>query len=244
MIAKGKPTISVVFPCFNDQGTIGNLIKETFLILPTLCKNYEVIVVDDGSTDGSCDLLLKLKGQYPNLKLAFHPKNLGYGAALRSGFQKAKGDLIFYTDGDGQYTILELPILIKLMTDDVSFINGIKMTRQDPTYRVVLGNLYSFLARWLFWLPIYDIDCDFRLVRKKLLKKLDLKSNGGAICIELVKKAQRKGAKFRQVSIHHFGRQFGRSQFFRVSRIWQTFLELLVLWVKLMFLDKLFKRPA
>lgn len=237
-----QASISVFFPCFNDEKSIGKLVKDAYYLLSKTTKQFEIIVVDDGSKDGSRKKLEKLREQYKNLKLVFHNKNMGYGAALRTGFQMAGNELIFYTDGDGQYDVLELPNLLNLMTRDVNLINGIKMTRHDPTYRIFIGNIYSFIARWLFWLPIYDVDCDFRLIRKSLLDKLDLKSSGGAICIELVKKAQRNGAKFRQVSVHHFERKFGHSQFFQVKYILRTFWELATLWIQLMVLDKFLKR--
>lgn len=238
MISK-RAGLSVFFPCYNDAESIKRLVDYTFKVVKKYTNKYEVIVVDDASIDGSRKVLINLAKKYKRLKFVFHEKNLGYGGALRSGFKKSKYELIFYTDGDGQYDVKELPLLLSLMTKDVDFINGIKMSRHDPTYRVVLGNLYSFLARWLFWMPIYDIDCDFRLIRKSLLRKINLKSNSGAICIELVKKSQRAGAKFRQVSIHHLERKFGVSQFFRVVRILHTFWEIMILWIKLMLIDKI-----
>lgn len=233
--------ISIFFPCYNDRESISKLIDDSFLTIKKLASKYEVIVVDDGSTDGSQLLLKKLNRKYPYLKVIFHDKNKGYGGALRSGFQAAKYELIFYTDGDGQYSVKELPILLSLMSRDVDFINGIKMSRHDPNYRIFIGNLYSFVIRWAFWLPIVDVDCDFRLIRKSITKKLDLKINSGAVCIELVKKAQRKGAVFRQVSIHHFERKHGVSQFFRVNRILLTLNEVFVLWLNLVFFYNLKK---
>lgn len=232
-------SISVFFPCYNDSKSISKLVINAFKTLRRLTNNYEVIVIDDCSIDNSRKVLKKLSKRYKKLKLVFHQKNQGYGGALKSGFKNSSKKLIFYTDGDGQYDVRELPILFSLMTDDVNFVNGIKMTRHDPSYRIVLGNLYSFFARWIFWLPTYDVDCDFRLIRKELAKKLDLKSNSGSICIELVKKSQRNGAKFRQVSVHHYPRRWGQSQFFRVSRLASTFLEISKLWVTLMVFDKL-----
>lgn len=240
--AKKKQTsISVFFPCFNDSKTIGKLVKEAFITLKSLTNNYEVIVVDDGSYDGSQNILKKLVKKYKHLKLVFHEKNQGYGSALRSGFQTASKELVFYTDGDGQYDVKELPLLVSLMTDDVDFINGIKMTRHDPTYRIVLGNLYSFIARWLFWFPTYDVDCDFRLIRSSIVKQINLKSNSGSVCIELVKKAQRSKAQFRQISVHHYERSFGRSQFFRPSHLLTTFREISSLWFRLMIFDRFLK---
>ena len=103
-----------------------------------------------------------------------HETNRGYGGALRSGFEHATKELVFYTDGDGQYDVGEIPILLMLLTDDTHFVNGMKMTRQDPTHRVFIGNLHRFVTRWSFWLPINDVDCDFRLIRRSILQKISL----------------------------------------------------------------------
>ncbi len=233
--------ISIFFPCFNDRKSIGKLIEEAFSTVKSLTNKYEVIVVDDASIDSSRKILEKLSKKYKKLKLVYHKRNLGYGEVLRSGFKKSKYALVFYTDGDGQYDVSELPILLSLMSKDIDFVNGIKMSRHDPTYRIVIGNVYSFFARWLFWLPVYDVDCDFRLIRKNLIKKLDLKATSGSICIELVKKAQRAGAKFRQVSVHHLERRFGVSQFFRADRILQTLSQVFSLWVELILVHNIMR---
>ncbi|MBI2034546.1 MAG: glycosyltransferase family 2 protein [Candidatus Levybacteria bacterium] len=235
---KTKEGISVFFPCYNDEKSIDKLVADAFTQLSKLTDRYEVIVIDDGSRDGSRKVLQSLAKQYKDLRLIFHKKNRGYGGALRSGFKAAKYRLVFYTDGDGQYDVKELPILVALMSEDVDFVNGIKLARQDPTYRIVIGNIYSFVTRWLFWLPIVDVDCDFRLIRKSILKRIRLRSNSGSICIELVKKSQRAGASFRQVSIHHYERRFGHSQFFRPKYLLRTFWELTSLWIVVMLLRR------
>lgn len=238
MISK-QSGVSIFFPCYNDKQIIGKLIQEVITTVKNFTKKYEVVVIDDASTDGSRELLKDLTKQYKRLRLIFHKENLGYGGALRSGFNTAKYQYIFYTDGDGQYDVKDLSLLLYSMTKDIDFINGIKMSRHDPTYRIVIGNLYSFLTRWLFWIPILDIDCDFRLIRKKIVKKLKLNSNSGAICIELVKKSQRAGARFRQISVRHYERKFGVSQFFRINRILNTFSEVIFLWWELMIKFKI-----
>lgn len=238
MALLGKPSISVFFPCYNDKSSIKTLVKDTFFVLKNLTDKYEVLVVNDGSTDESGIVLKQLQKEYKKLKIISHKKNLGYGAALRTGFKAANGALIFYTDGDGQYDVKELPLLLNAMVRDINFVNGIKIVRRDPAYRIIIGNIYSFFARLLFRLPILDVDCDFRLIKKSLLKKLQLESNSGAICIELVKKAQLNGGKFQQVPVRHNERRFGHSQFFRANRILKTLAEVVRLWMQLIILRK------
>jgi glycosyltransferase involved in cell wall biosynthesis len=231
-------SISIIFPCFNDSRSIKFLVEDAFEVVKALNVEHEVIVIDDGSTDASKAVLKTLARKYKHLKLIFHPHNIGYGGALRTGFSCASKDLIFYTDGDGQYDVKELFLLYTLMTPDINFVNGIKIGRHDPTYRIVIGNIYSMVIRWLFWLPIFDVDCDFRLMRRNLFTNIQLVSNSGSICVELVKKAQRNNAKFRQVSVHHYERRYGTSQFFRPERLLITFHELLLLWIDTMVINR------
>jgi glycosyltransferase involved in cell wall biosynthesis len=231
-------SISVFFPCYNDEYSIGKLVEDADEILKKLTKDYEIIVIDDGSRDGSRKILKQLKTKYQKLKTVHHKSNRGYGGALISGFKKATKDLIFYTDGDGQYDVKELPLLHLAMSPDVSFVNGIKMDRQDYSYRVVLGNMYAFIVRWLFLLKVHDVDCDFRLIRKDIVKKMRLKCVSGAVCVEMVKRAEIVGAKFRHVGVHHYPRLHGQSQFFKLPRLLKTLKEEIRLWVDLMILKK------
>lgn len=233
MTTSKKPSISVFFPCYNDSGSIETLVRDADNVVKNLTDKYEIIVIDDGSKDNSREILNELTKTFKNLKLLFHSNNRGYGGALKTGFKTASCDLVFYTDGDGQYDVKELPLLHALMTDDVNFINGIKMQRGDAEYRVIFGNLHKFITRWAFWLPIVDVDCDFRFIRRELLEKIKLKSNSGSICVELVKKAERAGAIFREVSVHHYDRKFGSSQFFRIDKIIYTYLDLAQLWIEI-----------
>jgi glycosyltransferase involved in cell wall biosynthesis len=232
-VAKSLPSVSVFFPCYNDERTIGGLVRTADKILRLRGGKYEIIVIDDGSTDGSRKLLKKLAKEFSSLRPIFHRRNRGYGGALRSGFGKAKYDLVFYTDGDGQYDAGELKLMFGLMTLDIDVVNGIKMFRNDPWYRVVVGNIYNFFVRNLFGIDIFDTDCDFRLIRKSVLRKVDLKCKSGAICVELVKKLQDAGARFRQVSVHHYARKYGQSQFFNWRRILMTGWELVKLRLEL-----------
>lgn len=210
--------------------------KEADRTAKKLTRDYEIIVVDDGSSDDSRKILKKIKNK--KLRLVFHEKNRGYGGTLQTGFKSAKKELVFYTDGDGQYDVRELKLLWWLMSDDIDVVNGIKMDRQDYRYRVILGNLYAFFMRWLFLLRIYDVDCDFRLIRRGLVRKMKLQSRSGAVCVELVKRLELAEAKFRQVEVHHYPRLFGSSQFFRPKKLWGTGVELAYLWGEMVWRNK------
>lgn len=222
-----KPSISVFFPCYNDAKTIAELIFKTDKILRSITNNYEIIVVNDGSKDNSLEVLNEVKQKVKSLKLVDHHKNRGYGGALRSGFTTAKKELVFYTDGDGQYNVNELPLLLSCLTPDVDIVNGIKLERQDDGIRIVLGNAYKSLVRNIFNLPIYDVDCDYRLIRRKIMKGIKLKINSGAVCVELVKKLQNNDGRFREVSVHHYPRLHGKSQFFKLKPLMLTSFDLL-----------------
>ena len=234
-----KPSISAFFPCYNDAKTIGDLVSQADGVLRALTDDHEIIVVNDGSRDESAAVLAALSARVERLRVVTHETNRGYGSALRSGFQHATKDLVFYTDGDGQYDVREIPILLMLLTDDTHFVNGTKMTRHDPPHRVFIGNLHRFVTRWLFWLPINDVDCDFRLIRRSILEKVTLRSSSGSICVELVKQAQRAGAQFREVSVHHYARRSGVSEFFTPRRILRTYFDLAIMWVELMVAARL-----
>lgn len=226
-----KQSVSVFFPCYNDERTIGDLVRAADSMFKKRGTPYEIIVVNDGSSDGSATVLRGLKKGIPRLHVITHGENQGYGAALRAGFRAATFDLVFYTDGDGQYDVGELELLFPLLTSDIDVVNGIKMERNDPWIRVAAGKGYNFFVRNLFGIKIFDVDCDFRLIRRKVLKDVRLTSRSGAICVELIKKLQDRGARFREVTVHHYDRKFGNSQFFRPIRILHTVIELAKFWI-------------
>lgn len=238
MPSRKANSISVFFPCYNDKGTIASLIFGVKAVLEKITDDFEIIVIDDGSTDGSRELLLELQREVSQLKLVMHEKNKGYGGALRSGFFAATKDLIFYTDGDGQYDIKELPLLMEKLVDDIDAVNGYKIKRSDPLHRVIVGWLYQHAMKIAFNLPINDPDCDFRLIRRKVFDVVKLESNTGTITIELVKKIQRAGFKFAEVGVHHYFRVYGKSQFFNFSRVFKTLWKLSSLWVELILFNK------
>jgi glycosyltransferase involved in cell wall biosynthesis len=226
-LASNKITgsISVFFPAYNDEASIPALVQHALEILPTVCDDYEVIIVNDGSTDGTAAVLEQLVSTNAHVRVVLHEENRGYGAALRSGIKAASKEFIFYTDGDGQYDVRELRLLLASMTPAVDVVNGYKINRADTKYRRLLGGLYNRAARLLFRLPIRDVDCDFRLMRRSAVQSLSLQSNGGAICVELISKLQTAGSAFAEVPVHHYPRHHGRSQFFRPKALAITLRE-------------------
>ncbi len=233
-----RPSISVFFPAYNDAHSIGKLVTDALEILSDLTDIYEVIVVNDGSRDETREVLDELKSKYEALRVVEHDINQGYGGALQSGFRAAANELVFYTDGDGQYDVRELVKLIPLLTANVDVVNGYKLERTDKMNRKVIGGFYNRLAHLMFSLPIRDVDCDFRLIRRTILGKINLRSTSGSICVELVYKLRKVGAKFEETGVNHYARQHGKSQFFTVRRVSKTLLDFFTLWFKLVILRR------
>jgi glycosyltransferase involved in cell wall biosynthesis len=233
------PSLSVFFPAYNDAPSLPTLIAKTFAVLDQHVEDYEVIVVNDGSHDNTGDVLEQLcVAHQPHMRVITHPQNRGYGGALRTGMAAATKDFVFYTDGDSQYDVGELPRLLERVGPNSGLVNGYKLERHDPAHRIWIGNVYNFCARLLFRIRIRDIDCDYRLMRRSLLEKLHLTSTSGTICVELVRKLELSGCEVIEVGVHHYERKYGRSQFFRVRSLAITFYQLLRLWVKLVLLSR------
>lgn len=230
---KSKYSLSIFFPCYNDAGTIGSLVMAADTVAHELVDDCEIIVVDDGSQDNSRELLLELTKKYPRLVLVFHETNKGYGAALRSGFAQAKKELVFYTDGDGQYDVYDLRKLFRVMQDGVDVVNGYKIARNDPLNRVIIGVIYLKIMRLLFNFHVRDVDCDFRLLRRRIFENITLNHNSGVICLEMVKKIELAGYRFADFPVHHYHRTYGRSQFFNFKRLFVTACNILKLWYEL-----------
>ena len=230
-------SLSVFFPAYNDAPSLPGLIAKTFTVLNETVEDFEVIVVNDGSQDRTAEVLESLRQEYcPRLRVVTHPKNRGYGGALRSGFASATKELVFYTDGDGQYDVGELPRLLNAMRPRVGLVNGYKLRRMDPRHRVWIGGTYNALARLLFRIRLRDIDCDYRLIRRSLFDEFELTATSGAICVELIRKIELSDLDVVEVGVQHYPRLHGRSQFFRIPSLLTTFSQLLHLYVQLVVL--------
>jgi glycosyltransferase involved in cell wall biosynthesis len=234
-LTPARPSLSIFFPAYNDAGTIASLVLIAHMTARELADDYEVIAVDDGSPDHTGALLDEMARHFPWLKVVHHGRNRGYGGALRTGFETASKELVFYTDGDAQYDPRELTRLYSALSPEVDFVNGYKIGRSDPPHRIVIGRVYHWFVRTIFGLRLRDVDCDFRLMRRAVFDKVTLTRSSGVICVELMKKVQDHGFRIAQVPVHHFHRSYGRSQFFNVRRVGRTLLDLLRLWTELVW---------
>lgn len=239
-----RPSISAFFPAYNDAGTIPSMVIAADMTLRTVTDDYEIIVVNDGSSDHTGAVLEELTRSYPRLKVVHHQKNRGYGGALRTGFATASKELVFYTDGDAQYDPRELVLLLTAMAPSVDVVNGYKMKRSDPLHRVVIGKLYHWTVKTAFGLKVRDTDCDFRLFRKTVFDKVSLERDSGVICVEMMKKVQDAGFNIAQVPVSHYHRAYGHSQFFNFRRVFRVGIDLTKLWRELVLEKRLAHKSA
>jgi glycosyltransferase involved in cell wall biosynthesis len=229
-------SISAFFPAYNDQHTIEALVRTAAAELRKHTHDFEVIVVNDGSQDQSGQILNRLAKELKEMRVIHHSRNRGYGGALITGFQHARKDVIFYTDGDAQYDVREIHNLLIALRPDVDLVNGYKVRRADPWYRIWIGEAYRRIIRLLFNLQVRDVDCDFRLIRRAILDRVSLESHSGVICVEMMRKLQVAGCRTIEVPVSHWPRPYGSSQFFRPRHLARVCAGLMKVWWKLMFL--------
>ena len=236
--------LTVFFPAYNDAGTIPSMVISAVVAARQITDDFEVVVVNDGSHDATKEVLEEVSKMCLALRVVEHPENRGYGAALRTGFASATKEFVFYTDGDAQYDPRELVALWALMTPGVDLVNGYKIGRSDPLHRVVIGRIYHHIVKLLFGLQVRDVDCDFRLMRRSIFDRVRLEKSSGVICLELMKKVQDAGCRIVEVPVHHFHRAYGTSQFFNVRRVGRTLVDILKLWVELVWHKTRLDGPA
>lgn len=230
------PELSVFFPAYNLESQIEKTVTDAFKQIPNYSDRFEIIVVNDGSSDATGERLTDLKKKYPNLKIITHSKNLGYGAALKSGLYNSKYSWIVFTDADGQFDISELYLLVdKQKEHKADMVIGYYLSRQVSFFRKLNTFLWEIVVFMLFGLKVRDIDCGFKLISRKVINTIPkLESERGAfISSELLIKAKKAGFKIVEVGVHHYPRKEGKGTGANIDVIVKSFVDLFRLWKKL-----------
>jgi len=228
----GGPKLSLVFPMFDEEANVGPLLEAALDLAPRLAASFEIIVVDDGSRDGSAAIVEARRRRDPRVRLLRHPTNRGYGAALRSGLRAARGDLVFFTDADLQFDLEELSTLLA-EADACDIAIGYRAPRRDPWRRRALASGHRLVVRTLFGLRVRDIDCAFKVFRRSVIEALPLASIGAFVNTELLLRARRAGFRIREVPVSHRPRVAGRSKGATLRVIARALVELGLLYREL-----------
>jgi glycosyltransferase involved in cell wall biosynthesis len=218
--------VSAVLPAYNEEANLTRSVGRVVEALQATASAHEVIVVDDGSRDGTAALLAELVRTTPTLRVVTHPQNRGYGAALRSGFEAARYDWVFMMDADNQFDPAEIGYLIA-RTDEADIVAGFRLHRKDPLQRRLNALAFFTLVRLLFGRLVRDVNCAFKLIRRDLLQRLALRSNGALINTELLVRARQQRARVVEVPVQHFPRGSGKQTGANPRVVLRAFAELL-----------------
>src|ERR1039457_5019147 len=201
-------SVSIVLPALNEAKNLEGTIASALAAVSKLVSEFEVLVVDDGSTDATAEVCRRLPFANPSIRLCRHEQQRGYGAALRTGLTKAGCDLVFFTDADGQFSFDEIGDFLNAI-DSVDMVIGYRVDRQDPWFRKVNSRIGNWIARRQFGVRARDINCAYKLLRRAALQQLPLVSNGAMINTELLAHAAREGWIFHELPVNHFPRTHG-----------------------------------
>lgn len=223
--SQSTESISVFFPCYNEQANVAKVAEQAVRVLDELGADYEIIIVDDGSADDTGRIADELAARHERIRVVHHERNLGYGAALQSGFRAAHKELVFYTDGDGQFDLGEMPALLPLMAD-CDIVSCYRINRQDNLVRKINGWLWTKVTGMVFSLKVRDVDCAFKLYRRRLFDEITMESTGALIDTEILARAVRKGYTITQKGVHHYPRTAGQQSGASLRVVLRAFREL------------------
>jgi glycosyltransferase involved in cell wall biosynthesis len=224
--------ISAFFPAYNEEANITALAEKTSKVLSGLCEDYEVIIVNDGSKDKTGEVAAALAARDKHIVAINHEKNMGYGAAVKTGMYAAKFEWVFFTDGDGQFDVSEIGLLVKL-TDKYDFVNGFRIKRADGFMRKLNAFAWGTMVKLLFNFHVKDVDCAFKLFKKEILDRAMIESEGALVSTELLAKTKKMGYKIGEVGVHHYPRTAGTQTGAKLKVILRAFGELFKLYGKI-----------
>jgi glycosyltransferase involved in cell wall biosynthesis len=206
--------LSFFFPALNEEDHVAAIVEDALAVLPRFADDLEVTVIDDGSTDRTGAIADELARKDPRVRVVHHPQRRGYGGAVRSGLVSATKPWIFFTDGDRQFSLEDLALLVA-KSDGVDAVVGYRIKRADPARRRFVAWVYNRLIRVLFGGGWRDVDCAFKLFRREVFERVPLdrvRSNGAFFSAELLIALRRQGVRVRQVGVRHFPRTAGQEK--------------------------------
>ncbi len=211
-------SLSVILPVYNEEKDIRIVLNEICLFLGSNFQQYEIIVVNDGSSDGSLDIINHITNSNPNIIVLNHEKNKGYGCAVRTGIGIATMNYIFFMDADGQFRIEDFS-LIEPFIFQYDMVIGFRKQRNDTLFRVILGKTFTTIINRFYGLSFRDLNCAFKLMRRVDVRGFELQINGPLINAEILIKAKRGGMKIKEVAVPHYSRLHGQSTGARIDTI-------------------------
>lgn len=218
-------SVSVFFPAYYDEKNIGKVVDSAVRVLEELkLKDYEVIIIEDGSPDKTAEVADELAVKYQKVRVIHHEKNMGYGATLKDGFLNAKLDYVFYTDGDNQFDLNELKKFVALIPYS-DIVVGYRKKKQYSLYRKFTSLCYNYLLKLIFDIHFWDIDCAFKLFKTDLFKKININSVDAFIDAEIMLKAKLLDYSVTEIGVMHLPRVDGISTGARPSVIIRTIKE-------------------
>lgn len=224
--------LSLILPAHNEEPNIAAVVHQAADVLPTLFRDYEVLVVDDGSHDRTPEIADELAAENPHVRALHHPKNRGYGGALTTGFQNATGDYYMFMDSDRQFDIHDLENLAPYL-GQYDIVAGYRIKRNDPYYRFLIGSGFNQLVKLLFQVNLRDIDCGFKVFNADVLRDMDLESPGALINTEIHAKANVQGRSLVEVGVNHYPRLEGEQSGASIQVMARAIMETFRLWGRL-----------
>jgi hypothetical protein len=221
--------LSLCFPCYNEQDVIGEVLSGALAVLPEFLEEFELVVVDDGSQDGTSAAVERVAARDDRVRLVRHEKNRGYGAAVSTALRSAHGEWICFTDGDGQFNMLDLPnLLVHAEKSDV--VIGYRRRRAEGGVRQFNSNSWKWLIRCLMGLKVRDLDCAFKLFPRWVVECLKLSSEGACISAEILAQCMRGGVSITEVPVNHYPRSAGKATGANFKVVLKAFRELPIVW--------------
>jgi glycosyltransferase involved in cell wall biosynthesis len=225
-------SLSAFFPAHNEEENVEQMCNALRIVLPNVAGDFEIIIVNDGSSDKTGKIADRLAAEDEKIRVVHHERNLGYGAAIRSGIKACKKEYLFFTDGDNQFDVSQLSLFVSLILNYDGVI-GFRLNRQDNLARKANAWAWNRLVQWMFGLKVRDIDCAFKLFHRKVFEQVQLESSGAMISTEMLVKIKKSRYRLHEIGVLHSPRLAGKQTGANLQVILRAFKELYRFYLKM-----------